>query len=221
MEREWSGNPRRLSRTDLAEIERLIFEGATFEKAAAAVGCSTRSIQRFLATTGGLKRRLRCAPRYACHSRSERSFRAVWSPATPCGRSPCAFKGRLRPSRETLHGADLAVAIEPGVPTETQSSEAADPSQRSWLSTRGCAVKWSGVSARSGLLSRSPPGSSVTILMTCPCVFPTRRSTRRSSFRPAERCGRSSRPVSGRDERSVDLTCGSSSPAPDAFEIRF
>jgi IS30 family transposase len=59
MEREWSGNPRRLSRTDLAEIERLIFEGATFEKAAAAVGCSTRSIQRFLATTGGLKRRLK------------------------------------------------------------------------------------------------------------------------------------------------------------------
>jgi IS30 family transposase len=59
MEREWSGNPRRLSRTDLAEIERLIFEGATFEKAAAAVGCSTRSIQRFLATTGGLRRRLK------------------------------------------------------------------------------------------------------------------------------------------------------------------
>src|SRR5688572_341829 len=59
MEGEWSGNPRRLSRADLAEIERLIFEGATFEKAAAAVGCSTRSIQRFLATTGGLKRRLK------------------------------------------------------------------------------------------------------------------------------------------------------------------
>jgi Transposase and inactivated derivatives, IS30 family len=59
MEREWSGNPRRLSRADLAEIERLIFEGATFEKAAAAAGCSTRSIQRFLASTGGLKRRLK------------------------------------------------------------------------------------------------------------------------------------------------------------------
>jgi len=59
MERDWSGNPRRLSRADLAEIERLIFEGATFEKAAAAVGCSTRSIQRFLATTGGVKRRLK------------------------------------------------------------------------------------------------------------------------------------------------------------------
>ena len=59
MEREWSGNARRLSRADKTEIERLIFEGATFEKAAATVGCSTRSIQRFLATTGGLKRRLK------------------------------------------------------------------------------------------------------------------------------------------------------------------
>jgi transposase, IS30 family len=59
MEREWSGNPRRLSRADLADIERRIFAGETFETAAAAVGCSTRSIQRFLASTGGLKRRLK------------------------------------------------------------------------------------------------------------------------------------------------------------------
>jgi transposase, IS30 family len=53
MEREWSGNARRLSRADRAEIERRIFAGETFEVAAAAVGCSTRSIQRFLASTGG------------------------------------------------------------------------------------------------------------------------------------------------------------------------
>ena len=41
MEREWSGNPRRLSRADLAEIERRILAGETFATAAAAVGCST------------------------------------------------------------------------------------------------------------------------------------------------------------------------------------
>jgi hypothetical protein len=41
MEREWSGNARRLSRADRAEIERRIFAGETFEVAAAAVGCST------------------------------------------------------------------------------------------------------------------------------------------------------------------------------------
>ena len=59
MEREWSGNARRLSHTDRATIEKLIQQGATFEVAATAVGCSTKSIQRFLALTGGLKRRLK------------------------------------------------------------------------------------------------------------------------------------------------------------------
>jgi IS30 family transposase len=59
VERDWSGNARRLSHDDRAEIERLIFEGATFEAAATAVGCSTKSIQRFLALTGGVKRRLK------------------------------------------------------------------------------------------------------------------------------------------------------------------
>ena len=59
MEREWSGNARRLSQVDRAEIERRIWAGETFATAAAGVGCSTRSIQRFLALTGGLKRRIK------------------------------------------------------------------------------------------------------------------------------------------------------------------
>jgi IS30 family transposase len=59
MERRWSGNARRLSQADRAQIERLIHGGETFATAAAAVGCSTKSIQRFLALTGGVKRRLR------------------------------------------------------------------------------------------------------------------------------------------------------------------
>jgi len=59
MERQWSGNPRRLSQADLAEIARRIWAGETFATAAAALGCSTRSIQRFLALSGGLKRRVK------------------------------------------------------------------------------------------------------------------------------------------------------------------
>src|SRR5882724_5960272 len=59
MERDWSGNARRLSQADRSEIERRIRGGATFETAAAAVGCSTKSIQRYLALTGGLKSRLK------------------------------------------------------------------------------------------------------------------------------------------------------------------
>jgi IS30 family transposase len=59
MERQWTGNARRLSQADRLEIERRIWGGETFATAAAAVGCSTKSIQRYLALTGGLKRRVK------------------------------------------------------------------------------------------------------------------------------------------------------------------
>jgi transposase, IS30 family len=41
------------------ELQRRVREGETFEVAAAAVGCSTKSVQRLLAKTGGLKPRTR------------------------------------------------------------------------------------------------------------------------------------------------------------------
>ncbi len=95
MEREWTGNARRLSQADWSEIERLIWGGETFETAAAAVGCSTKSIQRFLALTGGLKRRVkeRSALRLSLGDREELSrglvagdsFRTI---ATRLGRAP-------------------------------------------------------------------------------------------------------------------------------------
>jgi IS30 family transposase len=59
MERQWSGNARRLSRADRSQIENLIRAGETFETTAGAVGCSTKSIQRYLVLTGGLKSRLK------------------------------------------------------------------------------------------------------------------------------------------------------------------
>jgi IS30 family transposase len=57
MEREWTGNAKRLSEADRVEIERRIHEGETFATVAEAVGCSTKSIQRYLLLTGGVKRR--------------------------------------------------------------------------------------------------------------------------------------------------------------------
>ena len=39
MERDWSGNARRLRQADRAGIERRIWSGETFAAAAAAVGC--------------------------------------------------------------------------------------------------------------------------------------------------------------------------------------
>jgi IS30 family transposase len=59
MEREWSGNVRRLSQADRAKIERLVRGGETFATTAEAVGCSEKSIQRYLRATGGLRSRLK------------------------------------------------------------------------------------------------------------------------------------------------------------------
>ena len=75
MEREWTGNARRLRRVDRAQIERLIWGGETFAAAAAVVGCSTKSIQRYLALSGGLKRRVkeRSALRLSLADREELS----------------------------------------------------------------------------------------------------------------------------------------------------
>jgi transposase, IS30 family len=50
---------RRLSEHERRELQRRVAEGETFASAAAAVGCSTKSIQRLLARTGGLDRRAR------------------------------------------------------------------------------------------------------------------------------------------------------------------
>jgi transposase, IS30 family len=95
MEREWSGNARRLSRGDRAQIESLIRGGATFDATAGAVGCSTKSIQRYLTFTGGLKSRLkeRSALRLSLAEREELSRglvagESLRSIASQLGRAP-------------------------------------------------------------------------------------------------------------------------------------
>jgi transposase, IS30 family len=50
---------KRLSVADHGEIQRRVSAGETFASAAAAVGCSTKSIQRFMARTGGIIPRAR------------------------------------------------------------------------------------------------------------------------------------------------------------------
>jgi IS30 family transposase len=59
MRRRRADHGNRLSGADHLEIQRRISEGETFAAAAAAVGCSTKSVQRLLARTGGLLQRAR------------------------------------------------------------------------------------------------------------------------------------------------------------------
>jgi hypothetical protein len=57
MLRRRGDHARRLSEHERRELQRRVAAGETFASAAAAVGCSTKSIQRLLARTGGLERR--------------------------------------------------------------------------------------------------------------------------------------------------------------------
>jgi IS30 family transposase len=59
MERKWTGDARRLSNVDQARIEQLNRGGETFAVIAETVGCSEKSIQRYLKATGGLQSRLK------------------------------------------------------------------------------------------------------------------------------------------------------------------
>ena len=59
MLRRRAGKKRRLGTRDHLEIRRRVCAGETYEVVASAVGCSTKSIQRFLLRTGGLAQRSR------------------------------------------------------------------------------------------------------------------------------------------------------------------
>lgn len=98
MEREWTGNARRLSHADRAEIERLIRDGETFASTAAKVGCSEKSIQRYLATIGGLQSRGR--PRSPL--RLSREEREEVSRGLRCGESRRAIAARLGRAPSTI-----------------------------------------------------------------------------------------------------------------------
>jgi len=98
MEREWTGNAKRVSHADRAEIERLIRDGETFATTAARVGCSEKSIQRYLASIGGLQSRGK--PRSARYlSRAERE---EMSRDLGCGESVRTIAARLGRAPSTI-----------------------------------------------------------------------------------------------------------------------
>jgi len=82
MRRRRADHGRRLSQIDHVEIQRRVSEGETFASAAEAVGCSTKSIQRFMARTGGLMRRARERSPLRLSRLTERSSLGDCSPVT-------------------------------------------------------------------------------------------------------------------------------------------
>ena len=165
MERVWTGDPRRLSRVDRLRIERLTRAGETFATTAAMVGCSVKSIQRYLALSGGLKSRAeeeRSALRLSLADREELSRGLV------AGDSMRAIAVRLKRSPSTISREVAWNGRRDDYRAWSADSAAlervADPSRPSCHGTRDCAAKWSVGCGRGGLRNRSRLGLSVSIL---------------------------------------------------------
>ena len=70
----------RLTEADRLEIQRRVTSGETFASAAAAVGCSTKSIQRFMAWTGAMRPKVRTrSPRHLSLADREEVLRGLLS----------------------------------------------------------------------------------------------------------------------------------------------
>ena len=184
---------RRLSDAERLEIQRRVGAGETFAGVAAAVGCSTKSIQRLFVRTGGLAPRtpVRSPLRLSLAERDEisRGLRAGDSSraiARRLGRAPLTVSREIAPT-------GAAPGTGRGGPSGGPSAKPAGRKRRSWPAIRGCAPRSSAGSRSGGPRSRSRIASRSIILMIERCTCLTRRSIDPCLCRRAGRSATSSR----------------------------
>ncbi len=184
---------RRLSDAERLEIQRRVGAGETFAGVAAAVGCSTKSIQRLFVRTGGLAPRtpVRSPLRLSLAEREEIS--RDWGRGTRVERSPGASGGRPRRCRARLLRRGAAPGTGRGGPSGGPSAKPAGRKRRSWPAIRDCAPRSSAGWRSGGPRSRSRIASRSIILMIERCTCLTRRSIDPCLCRRAGRSARSSR----------------------------
>jgi IS30 family transposase len=211
MEREWTGNARRLSRVDRSQIERLIWGGETFATAAAVVGCSTKSIQRYLALSGGLKRRVkeRSALRLSLAEREELSrglvagdsLRAI---AKRLGRAPSTISREVAWNGRHRYRAWRADSEAIGRGQRPKPAKLAVDSRLCRVVERGLRAQWSPQQIAARLISDYPDDltmrvSHETIYRT---LFIQARGALRKELTTCLRTGRAQRRPRLRSEQS-------------------
>ena len=190
MSRRRGDHARRLSAYERRELLRRVAEGETFASAAAAVGCSTKSIQRLLARTGGLGQRAaeRSPLRLSPADREELSRGLV------AGDSLRQIAGRLGRVVSTLsreverNGGRTAYRAYHAETSAARRARRPKPAKLALDSRLRREVERRHSSV--GLRSRSPRAWSMTILTIWPCASRTKPSIARCLSRPAGLCGR-------------------------------
>ena len=194
----------RLSEKDRLEIGDRIWSGQTHAEAAAAVGCSTKSIQRLLTRTGGLAPRGRnrspCQLTVAEREEISRGLRAGDSFRVIAR----AWAGRRQRSREKSPPTARDNDIGPGGRSGGRLKRLGVRRWRSSLAAPDCGGKWNVCSPNAGLRSRLPIdfGSIIPRTLRCGCL--TRRSISRCTCRHGARCERNSRRICARVVRDDD-----------------
>ena len=122
----------RLTEADRFEIQQRISVGESFAAAALAVGCSKKSIQRFIARTGGLApKSWQRSPRQLSLAEREELLRGLLAGislrdiAARLGRAPSTISRELR--RNACRGRYQLVLAE-----NAAAGRARDPSRASW-----------------------------------------------------------------------------------------
>lgn len=212
MERVWTGDPRRLSRVDRLRIERLNRAGETFAAIAAMVGCSVKSVQRYLRLTGGLESRVkeRSALRLSLADREELSRglnagdsrRAI---AARLGRSPSTISREvaLNGHRDDYRAwsADIAALERGRRPKPAKLSQ--DPKLRREVE-RGLQARWSPEQIAAWLVREYPDDSNMRVSHETiyKSLFVQARGALRKGLTAFLRTGRSQRRPHMRTERS-------------------
>jgi DNA-binding CsgD family transcriptional regulator len=201
------GPSRRLSFAERLELQRRVRDGETFQAAAAAMGCSSKSVQRLMARTGGVKPRTRPVSRLRLSlAEREEISRGVLAGesgrliAVRLGRSPSTVSREI--GRNGGRGGYRAWHAQ-----ERAHRRARRPKIAKLAGSRGCGRWSSSCRLGAGHRSRSRRDWSSTPPMMRSCGCRTRPSTSPCSCRPAARCARSSPRVCGRGGRS-DAGCG-------------
>ena len=188
----------RLTREERLAVRRLISGGCSFEEAAAAVRCSTKTVQRLLNTVGGMpprkptrsKRHLSLAEREEVSRGlgSGASYRAI---ARRLGRAPSTISrevhGNGGPRRYRACRADEAAYKRARRPKATKFRQC--PRLRTQVESM-LNTQWS----PQQISARLHPLTTQTIPR---CVCPTKPSIARCSSKPGGRCAKSSPRVCG------------------------
>ena len=132
----------RLTREERLAVRRLISDGRSFEEAAAAVRCSTKTVQRLLNTVGGMPPRKPTRSKRHLSLAEREEVSRDWEAAHRIGRSHDALDGHRPPSVARSTAIAAPAGIGRVARTRRPTREHDDRKPRNSANVLGSAPRW-------------------------------------------------------------------------------